>query len=735
MNEAVYMNNENAISNNELMYRASFEHSNTAICHLSLEHTFIRINIAFRNLFGIDEKKLLDLRIKDLCNKSDMNLYNNEYMKLINGEKESIQFDKLYIKNDKSVFWARIKASLIKDLKGNAIFISAYIEDISKQKENDELLKISQERYQLSFDLSPDAININRSSDGLYLEINQGFTSLLGYTFDDVKNKSSLELDIWVNPNDRNKLVEELRTNKFCTNLEAEFKTKSGDIHVALMSASIISINDEDCILSITRDITERKLLENEIFEKKELLDITLSSVGDGVISTDLNGNIVLINKVAQCLTGYLEIEAVGLHFNQVFPIINEYTHIKNENPITKVLETGNIIGLANHTLLLSKDGKEIPIEDSAAPIRDTQGKIHGVVLVFRDVTIERMRQKEKEYVMSHDQLTGLYNRNYFTKKLEEYDINADYPISIIMADVNGLKLTNDTFGHLVGDELLIKTARVLKSICGDYSIVARLGGDEFAFLMQKTTNESAHLIINQIKNAIGKEKINYIPMSIGLGCETKNDSNDNLNIVLKKAEDKMYADKLFDRSIRKSSTVNIIMNSLHENNQEKHHAERVSMICEAIGTSIGMTPDKVKELKTIGFLHDIGKVAVSEEIINKKGPLNKGEYDEVKRHSEIGFRILNSVIELSELSQYVLYHHERFDGKGYPKGLTKESIPIESRIIAIADSFDAMTSDRPYRKALSKEQAIYELIQNSNTQFDSKLVEVFISNVLPQIQ
>jgi diguanylate cyclase (GGDEF)-like protein/PAS domain S-box-containing protein len=496
------------------------------------------------------------------------------------------------------------------------------------------------------------------------------------------------------------------------------------------MSATIININGEDCILSITRDITKRKLLEDEIFEEKELLDITLSSVGDGVISTDLNGNIVLINKVAQYLTGYFENEAVGLHFNQVFPIINEYTHIKNENPITKVLETGNIIGLANHTLLISRDGKEIPIEDSAAPIRDTQGRIHGVVLVFRDVTLERMRQKEKEYIMSHDLLTSLFNRCFFTEKLEEYNKNMSYPISIIMADVNGLKLTNDAFGHLIGDELLVKTANVLKAVCGDSNIVARLGGDEFAVLMPNTTNESANLIIHEIKKAIGKEKINYIPMSIGLGCETKTDSKSNLNIVLRKAEDKMYADKLFDRTSRKSSTVNIIINSQHENNDEKNHAERVATICEALGASIGMTPDKIKELKIIGFLHDIGKVAISDDIINKEGPLSIDEYDEVKRHSEIGFRILNSVNELSELSRYVLFHHERWDGNGYPKGLAEESIPLESRILAIADSYDAMTNDRPYREALSNEQVVYELLKNSNTQFDSKLVDVFINNV-----
>jgi len=152
------------------------------------------------------------------------------------------------------------------------------------------------------------------------------------------------------------------------------------------------------------------------------------------------------------------------------------------------------------------------------------------------------------------------------------------------------------------------------------------------------------------------------------------------------------------------------------------------------MGEALGMTEYENEELKSVGLLHDIGKITIDENVLNKPGKLTDDEWNEIKRHPEIGYRILNTVNDMSDMASYVLYHHERWDGKGYPKGLKGDEIPFVSRIINIVDSYDAMTSERSYQKALSKEVAIEELKKNAGTQFDAELVSVFIEKVLGKL-
>lgn len=248
-------------------------------------------------------------------------------------------------------------------------------------------------------------------------------------------------------------------------------------------------------------DITERKLLEKSLEVEKEKLRITITSIGDGVIATDINGRVTILNKVAEELTGWKQEEAVGKPIEEVFSIINEKTRVKCENPIQKVIESGLVLGLANHTALISKDGTERSIADSAAPIKDSDGNIQGVIIVFRDITEEKRRQDEIYYMSYHDPLTGLYNRRVFEEEIKRLDTERNLPISIIMGDCNGLKLTNDAFGHSVGDRLLKKVAEAIKSACRADDIVARWGGDEFIILLPKTKKEEAKTIVERIKN------------------------------------------------------------------------------------------------------------------------------------------------------------------------------------------------------------------------------------------
>lgn len=181
-----------------------------------------------------------------------------------------------------------------------------------------------------------------------------------------------------------------------------------------------------------------------------------------------------------------------------------------------------------------------------------------------------------------------------------------------------------------------------------------------------------------------------------------------------------------------RGKTIHAIIRALYEKNKrEEQHSNRVSLLCKRMGLELGFTEGDINELKTVGLLHDIGKIAIDENILNKHGKLNAAEWEEIKRHTDIGYRILSTVNDMSEIANYVLHHHERWNGTGYPKGLKGQEIPFVSRIIAIADAYDAMTSERSYRLARSEDIAIKELQKNAGIQFDPQLVNIFIEKVL----
>jgi diguanylate cyclase (GGDEF)-like protein/putative nucleotidyltransferase with HDIG domain len=351
------------------------------------------------------------------------------------------------------------------------------------------------------------------------------------------------------------------------------------------------------------------------------------------------------------------------------------------------------------------------------------------LVIVNKDLVVQN---KKNSYLGFHDQLTGLYNRRFYEEELIRLDKKRNLPLTIAMGDVNGLKLVNDSFGHTIGDELLRKVAEAIEKGCRADDIIARLGGDEFVIILPKTTRGEAKKVIKRIWDLAAKEKVSSLNISISFGYATKMNERENIQEIFKKAEDRMYKHKVYESSSTRSTTVDLIINTLYEkNNREMLHSNRVSKLCENIAMKMNFDKDDVNKLRTAGLMHDIGKIGISEKILNKPQKLNNEEWTEIKRHPEIGYRILSSVHEFSEIADYVLEHQERWDGKGYPRGLKGEKISIQARIIAVADSFDAMTTHRAYGTVLSEKEAIDEIKSCSGKQFDPNIAKIFIERVL----
>lgn len=516
---------------------------------------------------------------------------------------------------------------------------------------------------------------------------------------------------------------------------EVRYHHKNGSIVWVICSGHVIEWDADDKPLQMVGshiNITGMKNLEKSLHEETELLKATLLSIGDGVISTDKEGNIEMMNAIAEQMTGWELEEAVGKPFDQVFHIKNEITGEYCDNPIKKVLEAGEIFELADHTLLVSRDGTEKPIEDSAAPIKDEEGNINGAVLIFRDFTEKKEKQEKIEYLSYHDQLTGLHNRRYWEEAIERIDKKENYPLSLILVDVNGLKMINDAFGHATGDKVLQKAADIMKAICKPEDIVARIGGDEFVIMMSKKDTAEVEELLKRMAPLFEQQSVGSAYISVSYGWGIKQLPEEKMADIFKVAEDHMYRRKLSESKSMRYKTIEVILRTLHEKSErEKKHSDSVSLLCEKIGIALGMDKEDVRELKTAGLMHDIGKIAIELSILDKPGKLTPTERIEIERHPELGYQILRSISEFAKIAEYVLAHHERFDGTGYPGKLRGEDIPFEARIIAIADSYHAMISDRPYRKALSKEEAVQEIQRFSGIQFDPKIAKLFVEKVV----
>ena len=365
--------------------------------------------------------------------------------------------------------------------------------------------------------------------------------------------------------------------------------------------------------------------------------------------------------------------------------------------------------------------------------LEETTAALKQFNIMLEEEKNERTKRDEEiSYLSYHDKLTGLYNRRFYEAEIKRLDNERYLPISIIIGDVNGLKLVNDAFGHDKGDELLQKAAAAIEGACRTDDIVARWGGDEFVILLPKTTTEEVEEIINKIKVLYSKDRISSLSVSISFGWDTKRNPDGDILKVLKNAEDYMYKNKIIENETIRGNTINTIIHTLHEKNpREEQHSQRVSEICQNIGRALDFSEIKISKLKVVGLLHDIGKIAIEEAILNKPGKLTEQELAEIKRHPDIGYRILSSSYDMLELADCILAHHERWDGTGYPMGLIGEAIPIVARIIALADSYDAMISERPYRKALSEEEVLAEIQKNAGTQFDPQIARIFIEKVL----
>ncbi len=383
--------------------------------------------------------------------------------------------------------------------------------------------------------------------------------------------------------------------------------------------------------------------------------------------------------------------------------------------------------------ILIKNQDKHIKIN---ANIVSTDDNLF-LLFTLTNITREINYQKEIELLNNKDALTGLYNRRAFDKILPIIDKTEDsLPLGVIFCDVNGLKLINDTFGHKSGDFLLKSTGDILKKACRQSDFIARLGGDEFIILLPRFSQDKLQDKLRHLESISKEINIYDFSLSISFGYSIKKTQDESLIDIIKVAEDNMYKNKLFISASQRQQIIQGIISTLHEKHpREEKHSERVSFYLVEFGKALNFDETKLINLKIAGLLHDIGKIAIDYSILDKNGPLTENEYMEIKKHTDIGFRILKSAGAFIDIIDMVLSHHERVDGRGYPRGLKGDQILPEVKMLTICDSFDAMISERPYKRPLNLDIALSELTKGRGSQFDDELVDIFINKVIPRIE
>ncbi len=465
--------------------------------------------------------------------------------------------------------------------------------------------------------------------------------------------------------------------------------------------------------------------------ENKNQLQLILDSAAGAIYGTDASGNCTFCNLSCVKILGYSkQDELLGKNMHKLIH------HTKKDGtplPVDdcKIIRTivENKGTHVDDEVFWRADGTSFYAEYYSFP-QVKNGRVIGAVVTFTDISDRKQKEAEIQYLSFHDTLTGLPNRRCFEENCERIDRKDNLPISVMFADINGLKMTNDIFGHAAGDELIKKTSDILRNECRHDDLVARIGGDEFIILLPRTTEKDARKIFHRIKSAFNNTHIRAIKCSISLGLATKHSPNQSLVDIMLDAENAMYKDKSLNRKSTNKEIINTIIRTLHAKiPREKDHSIKVSNFCAKIGEALQLDEKEISTLKKSAYLHDIGKIVLDDKLLSEANAVDNDEY--TRQHAIVGYRILNLFDETLDLAEYVYSHHERWDGTGYPRGLKGEQIPLFSRIISVAESYDRLLNKDNLPLGNRKETASEAIKKDAGTRFDPWIVELFIQHVV----
>ena len=662
--------------------------------------------------------------------------------------------------------------------------MTVHISRVAEQIQTEEELRISKNHLSTTLDSIGDGVIVT-DADGMITRLNPQAENLMGWTVTEALGRSVHEVFHIVNaktgepvPNPVYQVIETGKTQGLVN--DTILIDRGGKKHHIADSAAPIrdKANSMFGVIMVFSDVTQRKNAEESInyqlrFEKL-IADIsnTFASQPLEHFEQSINHALELIGEFFQVDRSYVFLYSEdGKQMNNTYEWCAKGSGIQrgklqnipvdifpwwkrqfSEKKIVNIPDVENLPPEAKSEKKAFQSQNvrsilSIPMKSNGAvlgflgldAVREKKVWTENHIMLLTVVAdlilsayIRSLAEEKVRYQSFHDGLTGLYNRIYLEKEMERLDTERQLPMGILMADLNGLKLLNDTFGHEVGDEMLKKTAEILKDSCRSEDLIARWGGDEFVIFLPQTTEHEIKAIYHRIDGKCKETYVKDLSLSLAVGAATKKNAKESLTELLKMAEENMYKHKLQESQKLKSNVLSVMLKKLESKSFETEaHYAVMQKIARRIGRKIGLEQLELKRLEVVIALHDIGEITVPEEILNKKTPLTDEEWGMIKKHPETGFRIARAMGDPEEVAGEILSHHERWDGSGYPQGLKGKEIPLLARITAIADAYEVMNAGRPYKSAMSNREVIRELKRCAGFQFDPELIEVFL--LLPE--
>lgn len=737
---------EDKLAENEMWLNIYFTQSQNAKFFLMLEHPvhwtdirdqrvnlndllmnlkLSRVNPSLLALYDMTEEEIRSMEAP-FAFLSDLESGTDNFRKLLE-EKHATSYFKKTLKEGKEIYISADHMCLY-DEKNQLIGIFGNHKDITREVLSDKKMKEREMHLRTVLETTRDGYYA-LDEELKIVDVNEAYCRMCGYEREELLGMSIMEHTIIENLEEAKKRAQRIYTNG-SELFESRHRRKDGSVFDVEISVSYLK-GRKGKYIHFIRDITERKKLESYFLIEKDLFKNTIHSAADAVISTDTFGRVIIMNNMAEKFTGWTMEEAKGKQLEEVLHIHD----LKGDHLINialKSMKAGNTLKLQEDYRLVSRNREEIFIELSAAPITGSKNEIIGAVVLFKDITRRREELKNIEDLSYRDALTGLYNRRYLDETVKSINDVLTLPLTVMVVDVNGLKLTNDAFGHATGDRLLKEVAGIIREVSRQEDVVCRTGGDEFILLLPNSDRAQAKALKDRIVSLTSRTRVDTLSISLAIGYSVMRKESEDFEDVFAEADNNMYRNKLRYGQTIKRKTIDKLLNKLNRKNHDMFmHNREVAEYAEKLGKAMRLTKEEIQDLKQAARLHDIGKVMVSKDILQKNGGLSEKEMNQIRKHSEIGYQLLKEVDDYKHLAETVLSHHEWYNGTGYPRKLRAEEIPLHARIIAVADSYETMTGTRGYREPITKEEAVEELRLYKGTQFDPEIVEIFINEVL----
>ncbi|MBP8640827.1 MAG: PAS domain S-box protein [Oscillospiraceae bacterium] len=616
-----------------------------------------------------------------------------------------------------------------------SVLFSAFMSS-TKARTLSKKLSESEALFKAVFEQSPVGVSLVGTNE-CRSKINAEFARILARTKDEINSVTWREI---THPEDLERDLEQFAvfSNRKIPgySMEKRYIRPDGSYIWVNMEVARIQIDGEAqenwSHVCIIQDINDKKIAEETLHESERSRSMLLANLPGMAYRCkfDENWTMMFISEGCCELTGYKPESLINnreLSYNEIIvPEMREFLWTKWEHQLALKMP------FRCEYEIMTADGTRKWVLETGQGVYNSDGSIDALEGIIIDITESKQRQVQIQYINDHDALTNLFNRGYYERAKAQLDQESNLPLSIIVVDINGLRLINDAFGNAIGDSLISETAKIIQSCCGDSDILARTGGDEFSIISPNTDCERANGLLLDIKkaclehNSTLTDKALEINLSLGQGFRQTNETS--IDDIEKEAEICIDRRKLLDKKSHHNTVLSSIMATMFARSYEtESHALSLGQYSKLIGEKMNLPQSCMDELELFSLLHDIGKIGIDDRILNKPGELTSEEWEIMKRHPEIGFVITMSSPDFAAVAECVLAHHERWDGMGYPLGLSGEEIPLLARILAVADAYDAMTSDRVYRKALSKQTALEEIRKNVGTQFDPEIAKLFI--------